>query len=162
MICKQQMKDADMKSIYESSKKLEVIPGLTKLPSSLMVKLIEADPKDRLIHGQKIIDKVCKLLSIPSVKLKVLDKPQLHRNMKSGKLKSKTLGLYWHIGKVGKNITIYNLTAKTQKIVSGKVFFHTLLHEICHHIDCAKFGFTSSPHTSGFYSRINDLYKKFS
>ena len=47
-----------MKSIYESSKKLEVIPGLTKLPSSLMVKLIEADPKDRLIHGQKIIVEV--------------------------------------------------------------------------------------------------------
>ena len=146
---------------YVNSKKLETISGLSNLSKSLMDNINECDPDDRKVHGQKRIDTICKKLKIPTVKLNVSERPQLHRDTTRGTLKQKTLGTYCHIGDRPISITIYNLTAKTQKIVSGKTFFHTLLHEVCHHIDCAKLGFASSPHTTGFYKRISYLASCF-
>lgn len=97
---------------------LKLFSGLSNLSKSLMDNIIECDPDDRKVHGQKLIDTICKKLKIPTVKLNVSECPQLHRDTTRGTLKQKTLGTYCHIGDRPISITIYNLTAKTQKIVS--------------------------------------------
>lgn len=85
------------------------------------------------------------------MKLTVLNKPQRK------KVNGKTLGFYT----VGRNyITIYNLTATTQKTVSIKTFYDTLLHEFMHHYDYKVLKLENSLHTSGFYQRISDLKNK--
>ena len=33
-----------------------------------------------------------------------------------------------------------------------------LLHEFCHHLDVKRFGWPDTPHTRGFFCRIDDLY----
>lgn len=88
---------------------------------------------------------------ITEVKLTVLNKPQRK------KANGKTLGFYT----VGRHhITIYNLTATTQKTVSIKTFYDTLLHEFMHHYDYKVLKLENSLHTSGFYQRISDLKNK--
>lgn len=49
-------------------------------------------------------------------------------------------------------------TAVQKKVTSYGTFFSTLVHEFCHHMDFAKFGWKTSPHTRGFYERVAVLY----
>ena len=35
---------------------------------------------------------------------------------------------------------------------------NTLLHEFCHHLDVCSLGYPDTPHTRGFYCRIDELY----
>lgn len=106
---------------------------------------------DRQKVSQKCLDYLCDKFKIEKVKLTVLNKPQRK------KANGKTLGFYT----VGRNhITIYNLTATTQKTVSIKTFYDTLLHEFMHHYDLKVLKLENSLHTSGFYQRISDLKNK--
>lgn len=109
--------------------------------------------KERLKYGQKLLNYLCDKYSIPRCHLRVADKPQL--SFSDGK----TLGRYYP--KIYK-IEIFNLTAKTHKVVSIKTFANTLIHEFIHHYDIEKLGFGKSPHTKGFYLRISDLERKLS
>lgn len=34
----------------------------------------------------------------------------------------------------------------------------TVVHEFCHHLDCARLAWPESPHTRGFYHRVDQLY----
>lgn len=106
---------------------------------------------DRQKVSQKCLDYLCDKFKIEKVKLTVLNNPQRK------KANGKTLGFYT----VGRNhITIYNLTATTQKTVSIKTFYDTLLHEFIHHYDYKVLKLENSLHTSGFYQRISDLKNK--
>lgn len=106
---------------------------------------------DRQKVSQKCLDYLCDKFKIEKVKLTALNKPQRK------KANGKTLGFYT----VGRNhITIYNLTATTQKTVSIKTFYDTLLHEFMHHYDYKVLKLENSLHTSGFYQRISDLKNK--
>ena len=106
---------------------------------------------DRQKESQKCLDYLCDKFKIEKVKLTVLNKPQRK------KANGKTLGFYT----VGRNyITIYNLTATTQKTVSIKTFYDTLLHEFMHHYDYKVLKLENCLHTSGFYQRISDLKNK--
>ena len=53
---------------------------------------------------------------------------------------------------------IWTRTAVRKQMTSFGTFFSTLCHEFCHHLDCRKLGFKSSPHTRGFYERTAALY----
>ena len=57
-------------------------------------------------------------------------------------------------------IRIANLTAVRGKVVAGKTFFDTLIHEFMHHIDRKLLNLPSTPHSPGFYNRIDDLKRK--
>ena len=46
------------------------------------------------------------------------------------------------------------------KVVAGKTFFDTLIHEFMHHLDRTLLRISSTPHSPGFYSRIDDLKRK--
>lgn len=55
-------------------------------------------------------------------------------------------------------IRVWLRTAILGKVSTPRSFLSTLLHEYCHHLDCAKLGWPGSYHTRGFYERVDQLY----
>ena len=55
-------------------------------------------------------------------------------------------------------IRIWMRTAVLGKVTSYRGLLNTLLHEFCHHLDVVKLGFCDTPHTRGFYARVDALY----
>lgn len=103
--------------------------------------------------GQKLLDSVCRAMKIPPARLRVLDDRQPHK-LRGGKLAYKEYGVYYfENGTIG----IANLTAVREQVVAGKTFFDTLVHELMHHVDRKLLGIPSTPHSPGFYARIDDL-----
>ncbi len=95
-------------------------------------KLIAADGAGtREAYGQKLLSAMCARLRITPVRLHVLDKNQPHKKS-GGRLAYKEYGAYYLEDQV---ILIANLTAVRGKVVAGKTFFDTLIHEFMHHFD---------------------------
>ena len=99
---------------------------------------------------------ICGRLRLPSVRLRVQDVHQPHKKS-GGRLAYKEYGAYYLDEQV---IRIANLTAVRGKVVAGKTFFDTLIHEFMHHIDRKLLNLSSTPHSLGFYNRIDDLKRK--
>lgn len=55
-------------------------------------------------------------------------------------------------------VRVWLRTAVLGKVSSPRSFLSTLLHEFCHHLDCAKLEWAESFHTRGFYGRVDQLY----
>ncbi len=55
-------------------------------------------------------------------------------------------------------IRVWMRTAVLGKVTSYRGLLNTLLHEFCHHLDVKRFGLPDTPHTRGFYGRIDELY----
>ena len=55
-------------------------------------------------------------------------------------------------------IHLWLRTPRTGAVTKYKGFCYTLLHEFCHHLDCAKFDWPPSFHTRGFFARVDKLY----
>ncbi len=55
-------------------------------------------------------------------------------------------------------IRVWMRTAIRERVSSPKAFLNTLLHEFCHHLDATRLGVPDSPHTRGFFQRIDHLY----
>jgi hypothetical protein len=55
-------------------------------------------------------------------------------------------------------IRVWMRTAVLGKVTSHRGLLNTLLHEFCHHLDRQLLGYSSTPHTRGFYQRIDGLY----
>ena len=55
-------------------------------------------------------------------------------------------------------IRVWMRTAVLGKVTSHRGLLNTLLHEFCHHLDRQLFGYSRTPHTRGFYHRIDRLY----
>lgn len=55
-------------------------------------------------------------------------------------------------------IRVWMRTAVLGKVTSFRGLVHTILHELCHHLDVERFGWPDTPHTRGFYGRIDELY----
>ncbi len=55
-------------------------------------------------------------------------------------------------------IRVWMRTAIRAQLTSPKALLNTLLHELCHHLDNAAWACPESPHTRGFFSRVDDLY----
>jgi len=55
-------------------------------------------------------------------------------------------------------IRVWMRTAIRAKITSPKAFLNTLLHELGHHLDSTLWSSPESPHTRGFFTRVDDLY----
>lgn len=59
----------------------------------------------------------------------------------------------------GRSITLYTRTPKRGVRVASKTMLTTIVHELMHIYDHQKLNLNSSPHTKGFYSRINSVLK---
>jgi hypothetical protein len=55
-------------------------------------------------------------------------------------------------------IRVWMRTAIRGQVSSPKALLNTLLHEFCHHLDCTRLECPGSPHTRGFFTRIDHLY----
>ena len=55
-------------------------------------------------------------------------------------------------------IRVWMRTAIRGQVSSPKALLNTLLHELCHHLDNTVWSCPESPHTRGFFARIDDLY----
>ena len=113
-----------------------------------------ADERESL--GQKLLDNICRSLNIPRTRLRVFEKRQPHK-LRGGKLAYKLYGTYNCETAV---IEIANLTSVRKQVVAGKTFLDTLIHELMHHIDRKFLRIPSTPHSPGFYKRIEDLKTK--
>jgi hypothetical protein len=57
-----------------------------------------------------------------------------------------------------RKIRVWMRTAVLGKVTSYRGLLNTLLHEFCHHLDVEGLGLPETPHTRGFYHRIDGLY----
>ena len=112
--------------------------------------------KEREALGQKLLDEICRSLKIPRARLRVFAERQPHK-LRGGKLAYKLYGVYRCDSAV---IEIANLTSIRKQVVAGKTFLDTLIHELMHHIDRKFLRIPSTPHSPGFYARIEDLKTK--
>lgn len=120
-------------------------------------KLIESQSaSEREALGQELLDNICCSLKIPRARLSVINERQPHK-LYEGKLAYKLYGVY-HCRK--ETIKIANLTSIRKQIVAGKTFLDTLIHELMHHIDRKFLRIPTTPHSPGFYARIEDLKTK--
>ncbi len=55
-------------------------------------------------------------------------------------------------------IRVWMRTAIRGQVSSPKALLNTLLHELCHHLDATRLACPDSPHTRGFFSRVDQLY----
>lgn len=55
-------------------------------------------------------------------------------------------------------IRVWMRTAVLGKVTSYRGLLNTLLHEFCHHLDVRGLGYADTPHTRGFFCRIDELY----
>jgi hypothetical protein len=57
-------------------------------------------------------------------------------------------------------IRVWMRTAIRAQVSSPKALLNTLLHEFCHHLDATHFNCPDSPHTRGFFVRVDHLYHR--
>jgi len=55
-------------------------------------------------------------------------------------------------------IRVWMRTAVLGKVTSFRGLLNTILHELCHHLDVKHFGWPDTPHTRGFFGRVDELY----
>ena len=137
------------------------IPALEYHPTSrereLTSRLIASTgAREREALGQKLLDEICRSLKIPRAHLRVFAERQPHK-LRGGKLAYKLYGVYRCDSAV---IEIANLTSIRKQVVAGKTFLDTLIHELMHHIDRKFLRIPSTPHSPGFYARIEDMKTK--
>ncbi|MBI3026375.1 MAG: hypothetical protein HYY66_12000 [Candidatus Tectomicrobia bacterium] len=111
---------------------------------------------EREALGQRLLNAICQRMRIPPVRLRVIETPQPH-TLRRGKLAAKLYGVYHFEEQL---IQIAHFTAIREKVVAAKTFLDTLLHEFMHHLDRKHFRLPGTPHSPGFYSRIEDLKAK--
>ncbi|HEY0714128.1 MAG TPA: hypothetical protein VGF45_15715 [Polyangia bacterium] len=55
-------------------------------------------------------------------------------------------------------IRVWMRTAVLGKVTSHRGLLNTLLHEFCHHLDVCSLALPDTPHTRGFFARVDELY----
>ena len=124
----------------------------------LMHKLILSfDLRERELFSQIIINALCDNAQIPRCKITVKDVAQQHTK-RNGRLRGKTLAFYQV---ASEEIVLFNKTAIQKKVLAGKTFLRTLIHEFMHHYD-KHFLKIRSLHTAGFYKRVGEVYGRVS
>lgn len=148
---------ARQKGIYRASDATNIVP----LPApqrlrpwiGLLAQALTAEDRAQVTHCcQAVADGITQQLRLPAVRVKVLAK---RPSNDYGELH----GLYESAERRGPaSITLWMRTAQRRHVVAFKSFLRTLLHELCHHLDYARFRFADSFHTAGFYRRESSLF----
>jgi hypothetical protein len=103
--------------------------------------------------GQELLDHLAEFYRLPAPKLKVLG-VRPHR-VRDGHLESELHGDYTLETGV---LRAWMRTAMLGKVTSYRGMLNTLLHVFAHHLDVQLFGWPDTPHTRGFYWRVDALY----
>jgi len=103
--------------------------------------------------GQEMLDRLAEFYRVPAPRLKVLG-VRPHR-VRDGHLDYELHGDYTIDTGV---LRAWMRTAILGKVTSYRGMLNTLLHEFAHHLDVNRFGWSDTPHTRGFYWRVDALY----
>jgi hypothetical protein len=103
--------------------------------------------------GQELLDHLADFYRVPAPRLKILG-VRPHR-VRDGHLESELHGDYTLATGV---LRAWMRTAILGKVTSYRGILNTLLHEFAHHLDVQLFGYSETPHTRGFYWRVDALY----
>ena len=90
---------------------------------------------------------------VPAPPLVVLD-VQPHRTCEG----VTTYKLYGDYTFETQRIRVWLRTAIREKVSTPRSLLSTVVHEFCHHLDCARLAWPETPHTRGFYHRVDQLY----
>jgi hypothetical protein len=114
-----------------------------------------AAARDPLVRdaGVRLLDVLARHYEVPIPPLQVLG-VRPHRVVE-GQL---TYELFGDYTQATQRIRIWTRTARLGRVTSFRGLLSTLLHEFCHHLDVRKLGFPATPHTRGFFHRVDDLY----
>jgi hypothetical protein len=108
---------------------------------------------DALAHGaQGLVDLLCAEFVLARKPVQLRDEPRPHRRRR-GRI---VFELHGQCRKNGA-IEVFVRTAAYERPIALKSLLETLLHEFVHHHDFDAFGV--SVHCSGFYERLNQLYR---
>jgi hypothetical protein len=103
--------------------------------------------------GQRLLDELAQFYSVAPPTLRVLgSRPH---GTHEGRLSYELFGDYDLETAV---IRAWMRTAMRGRVTSHRGFLNTLLHELCHHLDVRAFGWPATPHTRGFFARVDELY----
>jgi hypothetical protein len=69
-----------------------------------------------------------------------------------------TYQLFGDYTPASQRIRVWMRTAIRGQVSSPKALLNTLLHELCHHLDATHLDCPESPHTRGFFTRVDHLY----
>ncbi len=103
--------------------------------------------------GQALLDGLAQFYRVPAPQLKVLG-VRPHR-VSEGRLDYELHGDYAIETGV---LRAWMRTAILGRVTSYRGMLNTLLHEFAHHLDVHLFGWSDTPHTRGFYWRVDALY----
>lgn len=138
---------------YELSNKFETLPNCKlSIKTKALFKSLREQPSVNQNNLQTVADAICSDLNVS--KTRIIFGGTQSNTTQNGKLKSKTLGIYYANNA---NIRVFEFTAMRGKSVAPKTAFDTLLHELCHHFDYKILKLQSSIHSAGFYKRIGYL-----
>lgn len=136
---------------YEKSNEIREV-AIKRIRHTEYKRLLKSgeDRVKRQMYSRMLMTYLCDKLGIETPLVIVTDKPQ-------PKKYGHTLYALYVFS--GCKIIIYNTTQKGN-VVTMDFFINTLLHEFMHHYDRVYLNIKSTPHCSGFFSRIKDLRKK--
>ena len=69
-----------------------------------------------------------------------------------------TYQLFGDYAPATERIRVWMRTAIRKQVSSPRALLNTLLHEFCHHLDNKLWRCPESPHTRGFFARVDQLY----
>jgi len=131
---------------------IDVVEVLDRLPEAHGVFVAEGDVVPLARTAQELVDGLCESFRLPPRRVFMRDRPRPHKR-KGGRIVYELHGLCTEDGL----LEVYARTAAKAKPVALPTLLNTLLHEWVHHWDFETFG--TSVHCSGFYHRLNQLYR---
>jgi hypothetical protein len=149
---------ARLRCQYEASDAritLPLPPGLTleRLSAALKEAMASGAPGPVRLAGGKILRHLSGFYGVSTPKLTVLGARPL--DVLEGNLSYELFGDYTPSTEV---IRVWMRTAVLGKVTSHRGLLNTLLHEFCHHLDVNALDLPDTPHTRGFYARVDELY----
>jgi hypothetical protein len=133
---------------------VKVTPSMRRKVDDLAIWLAAGDKRRVKAATQTVLDLLCAAAELPAATLKLKDvAPAKFRN---GKAVWKLYGTCERDG----TITVAYRTAVRRQVFAFKTYLNTVVHEFMHHYDHWKLRLAASFHTSGFYNRVRDLYRR--
>ena len=149
---------ARLRKQYEASDALQSLV----LPDTLSLQRLTADLGQALAAGEHLavkgvgldlLELLATFYKVPRPRLEVLGARPL--KVVEGYLSYELFGDYTPRTET---IRVWMRTAVLGKVTSHRGLLNTLLHEFCHHLDVRALRLPDTPHTRGFFARIDDLY----
>jgi len=126
---------------------------LQSASQSLAAALATAEITEVQRAGDALLLLLSNFYGIPPPSLKILGS-RPHQSYENGG----SWELFGDYNLETQRIRAWMRTAVLGKVTSHRGLLNTLLHELCHHLDCVQLGFADTPHTRGFYARVDALY----